>query len=181
MLVYLKLLDTPEEKEVFRMLYEQYAQKMYHVAFRIMGDGSLAEDMVHETFLTLTKHMDKLKDVSGRRTWNYILTALKHQCFDALEKEKKTVSLWDEEMIWVAEEEEIEGRIIDKERDRQLNSLIHKMRYPYKEVLYLRYYNECKPGEIADLLQLKPEYVRQIAKRAKEQLKKKMKEMGYEL
>lgn len=80
----------------------------------------------------------------------------------------------------MAEEEEIEGRIINKERDRQLNSLIHKMRYPYKEVLYLRYYNECKPGEIADLLQLKPEYVRQIAKRAKEQLKKKMKEMGYE-
>ena len=94
MLVYLKLLDTPEEKEVFGCYMSCMRRIIIMSPSGSWGDGSLAEDMVHETFLTLTKHMDKLKDVSGRRTWNYILTALKHQCFDALEKEKKTVSLW---------------------------------------------------------------------------------------
>ena len=39
MLVYLKLLDTPEEKEVFRMLYEQYAQN--NVSCRLPDHGEM--------------------------------------------------------------------------------------------------------------------------------------------
>ena len=69
MIAYLELLDTPEEKAAFQALYEMYVQKMYQIAFRITGNEVSAEDMVHETFLSLTKHMDKLDNVQSRRTW----------------------------------------------------------------------------------------------------------------
>lgn len=101
MIAYLELLDTPEEKAAFQTLYEMYVQKMYQIAFRITGNEVSAEDMVHETFLSLTKHMDKLDNVQSRRTWNYILTALKHHCFDLLEKQKQVVPYCDEDDVRV--------------------------------------------------------------------------------
>jgi len=36
-----------------------------------------------------------------------------------------------------------------------------------------------KSREIADVLKLRPDHVRQVSRRAKKQLKKKMEEMGY--
>ncbi len=61
----------------------------------------------------------------------------------------------------------------------QVKNLIQQMDYPYKQVLLLQYYNKMKGGDIAETLDLKPETVRTIAKRGREQLKKQLKERGY--
>lgn len=180
MIAYLELLDTPGEKAAFQTLYEMYVQRMYQIAFHITGDEASAEDMVHETFLSLTRHMDKLSDVQSRRTWNYILTALKHHCFDLLEKQKRVIPYCHEENGYAFGESEPEAKLIGQEQKEMIADLVCQLSYPYKEVLYLQYYNEMKVKEIAALLQIRSDHVRQIAKRAKEQLKKKMAEMGYE-
>lgn len=60
MLSYLLLLDTKDEKENFTLLYETYHRQLYFVAFSILNDKHLAEDMVHDTFIKLTTHMDKI-------------------------------------------------------------------------------------------------------------------------
>ena len=180
MIAYLELLDTPEKKAAFQTLYEMYVQKMYQIAFRITGNEVSAEDMVHETFLSLTKHMDKLDNVQSRRTWNYILTALKHHCFDLLEKQKRVAPYCDEDDVRVPGESGPEAELIGQEQKALIADLVCRLSYPYKEVLYLQYYNEMKVKEIAALLQIRPDYVRQVARRAKEQLRKKMTEMGYE-
>lgn len=52
------------------------------------------------------------------------------------------------------------------------------LKYPYKEVLYLQYYNELGSKEIGEILSIKPDNVRKIASRARKILKEKMIEMG---
>ena len=179
MIAYLELLDTPQEKTAFQTLYEMYAKKMYLAAVRIVDDSAAAEDMVHETFLSLMGHLDKLSDAGSRQTWNYVLTALKHHCFNWMKKQDRMVSYCREDDIWAVEEKGLEEECIGQEQKEVLAALIGQLRYPYKEVLYLQYFNEMKSREIADVLKLRPDHVRQVSRRAKKQLKKKMEEMGY--
>ena len=53
------------------------------------------------------------------------------------------------------------------------------MKSPYKEVLYLKYYNEMNLREIAEDLQMNYDNVRQILVRGRKKLKEKMKESRY--
>ena len=51
MLLYLSMLDTQEEKDKFTLIYEQYQQFCWYVAYQLLGDAHLAEDAVQEAFL----------------------------------------------------------------------------------------------------------------------------------
>ncbi len=48
--IYLQLIDTTEAKSEFEILYYEYRKLMYYIAFDIVGDRHLAEDVVSETF-----------------------------------------------------------------------------------------------------------------------------------
>ena len=65
---YLLLLDTKEEKEFFREIYNSYKDEMYRAAYRILQNRSDAEDIVHETFLTLTEHLDGMMEATDRKS-----------------------------------------------------------------------------------------------------------------
>lgn len=60
MLVYLTLLNTDEEKEKFSTLYDTYYKQLLYVAIKMLNNQEKAEDCVHETFLRLIKHIDKI-------------------------------------------------------------------------------------------------------------------------
>ncbi len=74
--------------------------------------------MVHETFLSLMGHLDKLSDAGSRQTWNYVLTALKHHCFNWMKKQDRMVSYCREDDIWAVEEKGLEEECIGQEQER---------------------------------------------------------------
>ena len=43
MLLYLSMLDTQEEKDKFTLVYEQYQQFCWYVAYQLLSDAHLAE------------------------------------------------------------------------------------------------------------------------------------------
>ena len=73
---YLLLLDTEQERKFFKELYREHKNEMYYIALKILNNESDAEDMVHETFLTLTENLPKMMDNPPQKNWNYILTIL---------------------------------------------------------------------------------------------------------
>lgn len=73
MLSYLLLLQTNEKKEKFILLYKCYKDYLYHVAYHMVKEEERAEDMVHETFLTLISHMDGIDE----ETYNVLKEFLK--------------------------------------------------------------------------------------------------------
>jgi hypothetical protein len=46
MIVYLSMIDTPEDRSKFERLYIEYRDIMYHVAFKILQNEHDAEDAV---------------------------------------------------------------------------------------------------------------------------------------
>lgn len=46
MIVYLSMIETPEDRSKFERLYMEYRDLMYHVAFKILQNEQDAEDTV---------------------------------------------------------------------------------------------------------------------------------------
>ena len=97
-----------------------------------------------------------------------------------VEKKRQKEQYIVEEMIRLyCRKNHLEEEIIIREKQELLIKLIMNLKYPYKEVVYLQYYNELGSKEIGEILSIKPDNVRKIASRARKILKEKMIEMGY--
>lgn len=179
MLAYLLALNTQEEKQQLIMLYETYRNSLYYLAYQILNDEGKAEDAVQETFFKVVDHLDKIKDVS--RAWGYLSVILKHKIYDGFRQQERRpeVFMHYERLNSVEMAEAFENSVVDREEEKYLVKCVKSLSYPYKEVLYLKYYCEYSAREIADILEKSPDNVRQIAKRGREKLKQLMIQGGY--
>lgn len=177
---YLLLLETDEEKEFFKKIYERYRNEMFYAAFAILQNCSDAEDIVQDTFLTLIDKLDHMMEESAERNWNYILTIVKHKSYNLYKKKKWEIdgdgeSLREDEVFG----EGMDARITKMERKEQLLKLMKKMRKSYQDVLIMQYYHELNVMEIAQILGKTPDNVRHISMRAKRKLQGILEENGF--
>lgn len=178
MLVYLEMLETPEEKLKFEQLYFLYRDKMYAVAFKILHNENDAEDIVHESFKAIIENFEKINDISCHKTWNYIVTIVKNKSFTLYQKKKHHETSAYEDWVEVEMDFTLEKVTEKREIAEILAELIRSLPFPYKEVLYLQYYNALSGEEIAKFIDKTPAHVRKISQRAKAMLKEELLKRG---
>ena len=74
---YLSLLESESDKLLFTQIYTEYRDKMYSVAYSILGTKEKAEDAVHESFLKVIEHLETYKSSSEEeagRKWLMVIT-----------------------------------------------------------------------------------------------------------
>lgn len=209
MLPFFEVLDTQEEKNKLLLLYQCFAQQLYHVAFKMLDDERKAEDVVHETYMTMTTHLNcidenvykiiqeyieqknKTKNLAQYvkenktkecgKAWNFIVTILKNKIYNLYIKDKREHFPGEEWFEQVMDERtnSIENSYETKEIYEALKKALRNLDSPYKDVLYLKYYNGMSTEEISSILQKKPENIRQIAVRGREKLKEQLRKGGY--
>lgn len=47
-----------EDGETLELLYRTYKNKMFYIALKLLEDSSEAENIVHDTFLILSEHLE---------------------------------------------------------------------------------------------------------------------------
>lgn len=62
MFIYLAIIDSPEGKLKFEVIYERYKNLMFYTANRVLGDTRDSEDIVHDAFLKVIKIIDDIDD-----------------------------------------------------------------------------------------------------------------------
>ena len=62
MIIYMQMLETPEEKSKFEQLYLEYKGLMFHVAYEILHNEQDAEDAVHQAFVKIAENIKKIDD-----------------------------------------------------------------------------------------------------------------------
>jgi RNA polymerase sigma-70 factor (ECF subfamily) len=158
----------------FEELYTMYSRKMHYIAFCIIRDRHIAEDIVQEAFIKAFKKSESIEDTSKIGAWLAAITARTAIDFFRGDKRRFWVSAdlafidhIQQSSIQLTTEDQVEIRLFKEE----LNSIVSHLSSEYREVLVLRLQYGLKEKEIASVLQLKSATVKTRLHRARKQLK----------
>jgi RNA polymerase sigma-70 factor (ECF subfamily) len=151
MLLFLALLDSPEEQEKFTQIYEQYRHFMWYVANQKLQDAQLAEDAVQEAFLALTRHLDKVDDVSSLRTRKFLATIVRSKAVDILRRRSPEEELADELPEGIGGSDILE-QYLTKDNYNYLVSCVMELDDCYRVVFEYKYLYRMSDAEIGDIL-----------------------------
>ena len=166
LLFYLSLLDTQEEKSKFEKLYEQYRHIMKNTALGFLHDEYLAEDAVHESFIKLTRHLDKVEEINSHKTAKYLVIIVENTCRDMLKKNGK-IQITEFDDGYMQSEEISTDFDFSKLEFEIILEKIKEMPDIYRDVMLLKFYNNLNDKEIADTLGISNSVVRKRLERAK--------------
>lgn len=94
MFIYLAIIDSPEGKLKFEVIYERYKGLMFYTANSVLGDTRDSEDIVHDAFLKIIEIIDEIDDPKSPQTRYLIVTITENKAIDLYRKRKaKTVVL----------------------------------------------------------------------------------------
>ena len=170
MIIYLQMLETPEEKSKFEQLYLEYKGLMFHVAYEILHNEQDAEDAVHQAFVKIAENIKKIDDPICPKTHSYVVTIVENKAIDQYRKQQKhqTVELIDD----------IQGTNAHYEGDNDLTKCILKLPARYREMILLRYHHGYSVREIAGMMGISLSAAIKLDQRAKQKLKKLCEEVG---
>lgn len=170
MILYLQMIDTPEEKNKFEQIYLTYQSLMFWVANEILHNTYDAEDAVHQAFISIAKNMGNISEPVCPKTKSYIVTIVENKAIDIYRKKKKGME--------VELKEEISGFAVEYHGSNGLTECILKLPAPYREVILLKYYQGYEVHEIARLLGISGANAAKRLQRAKQKLETLCREEG---
>lgn len=151
-------------------VYTMYYKSMFNVAYRIVGDYVLAEDVMQESFL---KAFTKLNSFSGKVTFGaWLKKIVINQSITELKKSSKYQidSLSDIEIEDTIEEE---GNYSQVKAENILKTM-ERLKPNYKLILTLFFIEGYDLEEITSILDISYENCRTMMSRAKTSLKNKL-------
>lgn len=172
-MIYLMMIDVEDDRRKFVVLYEKYRCLMMTVAISILKDNYLAEDAVHEAFIKVAKNIDKFGDVDRIETKRYLISIVKSTAIDIYRKRNRQQ---ENEIIY--EPEKVENKKIaylETEEENSILQVIYDLPEKYREIIILRYSTGLEYAEIANILGITEETVRQRISRGKKKMERALK------
>lgn len=171
MLIYLSMIETPDDKAKFERIYNRYRNLMYHVAYKVFGNHYDAEDAVHQAFVAIIRHLEKIGDIDCPETRSFIVLITERKAIDLIRTShsEKVIPL----------NEDLIGIEIPAPGDHGLADALAKLPAHYREVLLLRFDNGYSTKELAQMLGMTESGVRKLIGRAKNALGRMLEEESY--
>lgn len=142
------------DSNAFAELYAATHQKQYYIAYRYLKDEYLAQDALQEVYITALKNISSINNPQLFISW---LNQINFRtCFKMAQKQKKynaEMAAYDnanEEVM--GREQDPESLIIDIDEKQYIVRQIMSLPFSESQSILLRYYNNLKLTEIAELL-----------------------------
>jgi RNA polymerase sigma-70 factor (ECF subfamily) len=162
-------LDQKRYREAFDLLLPEYQNRVFRLAFAMLGDQAAAEDTAQDVFVRIWKALAGFRGQSSLSTWIYAIT--RNTCLSALRSAaaKREISL---EEPGVGQAVESSGAVSEPaERSGvDLVRLMAELPEKHQQVLRLYYMEERSYEEVARLLDLPMGTVKVSLHRARKQL-----------
>lgn len=172
-LVYLSMIEGPEDRNKFEIIYEQYKNLMYYVAYRILREERDAEDAVHNAFVRIAEHIEKISEPVCPKTRAFVVLIVERTAINEYNRQHRRRGLPLEEEALGAPEGPEEGDAVA----RAIAALPDRDR----ELILLKHWQGFSDREIAGLMGMKPGAVSRALQRAKEKLRERLREEGIEV
>ena len=89
MLVYLTMIESPEDQSKFEKIYLEYKGLMYYVAYKILNNAQDAEDAVHNAFIKIAENINNIDEAVCPKTQNYVVTIVENKAIDTYRSKKR--------------------------------------------------------------------------------------------
>lgn len=159
MLIYLQIIETPEDKSKFEELYHEYRGLAYHVAYKRLNHMQDAEDVVQHVFMKIAENIKKIEPVSPK-TKQLIVTMVENRVIDLfrVRGNQPTVPLTEELLSYLSTQ---------PEKEDLLTECILKLPEQQRQVIWLKYYHGYSLREISAMLGISLTWAQKIDQRAK--------------
>ncbi len=163
-----------------------YWDRLYHLAFNILGNAEESEDAVQETILRAADKIHQFQGNSALYTW--IVRILINHCYDRLRKQKrqpKTITLHTknnslQEMDVIDQRETPEKNLELSDQSQRLMTMIQTLKPDLRAAVTLKYYENMTTQEISELLGIPDGTVKSRLSLARTQLRKELAKIGIE-
>jgi RNA polymerase sigma-70 factor (ECF subfamily) len=134
-------------KDALQRIYEKYRDYLLTVSMAIVNDTSLAEDIVHDVFVTFAQS-GKLFKLRGNLK-SYLTTCVVNRCRDKIRSYKRRPLSLDENVPIQSDMDSPDRRLISDEQSRYIAGAMSLLPYEQREVIALHINGEMKLREIA--------------------------------
>jgi len=142
------------DKDAYANIYSRYSSLLFRYGCKVIADREVVKDCLHDLFTEIWKNKSNLGNPESVK--NYLVKSLRNKLLRELSKQAKFV---DEENV----EEGAYGEVCSHEtnliysqekgeREKQLVNALKKLTNRQKEIIFLLYYNNLSPVEVASIM-----------------------------
>lgn len=168
---YLSIIAESKNKKDFIRLYNEYRGYMFSIANHILNDPHESENIVHDSFIRILCNMDKFPLDDPRKTKGLICMIVSGLAKNEYNKRKR-FDLFDDMPESDHDYIAVDDHVIGQEQYEILKATIKSMNAIYSDTLILKFYYHYSNKEIAEIMDVSEETVRQRLHRAKQRLRK---------
>ncbi len=165
------------DEDAFSALVQKYQKPVHALAWRIIGDFHIAEEITQDVFLIVYKQLSTLKNPNSFSGWVYVVTT--RHCIAWLKKKRISVKSLDtmppeelEELAYAQYHTEHLKEIASERRCEVVKRLLQKLPESERTVVTLHYLGEMACEDISKFLGVSPNTVKSRLHRARNRLKK---------
>ena len=89
LVLYLQMLDEPQQKASFEQFYRKYRQAMFAVAFGILHNKQDAEDAVSQAFFSIAKSFEKISHLDSHEMKAYAVIVCRNKSLNIYKQNKR--------------------------------------------------------------------------------------------
>jgi RNA polymerase sigma-70 factor, ECF subfamily len=136
-------------------IYDRLNRQAFGLAYRILGDGPSAEDVVQEAFLTLWRQAERVDSARGKLS-SFVLTIVHHKAIDALRAKRGLTArqLPIEMGDIVKPESDVAERVLNTLNRDEVRNALSSVPEDQRRAIEMAYYEGLTHVEIAEELGL---------------------------
>ena len=162
MLMYLMMIDSPEDQSKFEKVYLTYRGLMYHTAYSILNNEEDAEDAVHNAFVKIAENIAKISEPVCPKTQVYVVTIVENKAIDLYRANQRRYK--------VKYVDEIASIALEESKVHGLAACMAKLPPHYRQIILLKYYMGFSCKEIAKQMNITEANAIKLDQRAKKKL-----------
>ena len=144
-----------QDKKRFEVFYKKYYRPLFTVAYRYVGNTEIAEEIVHDVFITIWNKADQLNIQSSMKS--YLFRSIVNSSLNHIKKEKTKSEKQSAYEIAVGQElDNVEDETNEAEEKllKGLEDALELLPDKCKQVMYLSRFGKLKQQDIADQMEI---------------------------
>ena len=139
------------DREAQDALVRKYSDAVFRTAYRLLGDGDLAQDAAQEAFVSALRGLTKFRGDASFRTWLLRITLNAAKTLSRRRTRRRETTLLAAESE-ASDARDISEVVAGRAEGKRLQSLLHKLPEKQRMAVILRAQNGLSYAEVGELI-----------------------------